>query len=189
MAGQETQSVDVQVQAAGLSRQARVCLREAATASTLESQARVLLAAGFGEDALRLVTRSLPRKFALAWACDNIKRALPPDTEDFELNRAGVALAEAWLANPTEKQRRVALEFAERNEFSGTGSWLAAAAGWMDGSLAPEGYAEVSPPPQLVYDAVIAAHLTLVAADASTMPEVLQRFVTSALPAEAGAEV
>lgn len=182
MAGQESATVDELVQVAGMSRQACLHLRDAAPPPALEDYARTLLANGFGEDALRLVARSLPRKFALAWACDNVKRALRPASEDFERDRAGAALAEGWLASPNERQRRLALEFAERNGFAGTGSWLAAAAGWMEGSLAPEGYAEIPPPPHLVYDAVIAAQLTLVAADAATMPELLQRFVASALP-------
>lgn len=188
MTGQESESLKAQVQAAGLSRHARAQLQVQSAEPTLEGHVRALLAAGLGEDALRLVARSLPRKFALAWACDNIKRALQPTSDTFELDRAGVALAEGWLASPSERQRRMALEFAERNEFVGTGSWLAAAAGWMEGSLAPEGYAEVPPPAHLVYDAVIAAHLTLAAADAARLPELLQRFVTSAMPAEAGVE-
>lgn len=185
MAGQESEVLNELVRAAGISGKACAHLRATATMASVEDYAKALLAGGFGEDALRLVAHSLPRKFALAWACDNVKRALRPESADFERDRAGAALAEGWLASPSDKQRRLALAFAERNVYAGTGSWLAAAAGWMEGSLAPEGYAEVPPPPHLVYDAVIAAQLTLVASDAATMPELLQKFVTSALPGSA----
>jgi len=175
---------------AGLSRDALAMLATLARMKpevSLEDYSRALLAEGLGEDALRLVARSLPRKFVLAWACDCVKQVLKPDSPSYETDRAGVALAEGWLANPIEKHRRLALEFAERNGFECAGAWIAAAVGWMEGSLAPEGYEVVSPPESLIYDAVIAAQTMAVVSDPETMPQWLARFVIGAAPGVAAA--
>lgn len=180
----EPESVGALARLAGLSREALASFQ---AHYDLEQYSRALLTGDLGQDALRLVARSLPRKFALAWACDSVKQALRPDSPSFEMDRAGVALAETWLANPSEKHRRLALEFAERNDFGCAGAWIAAAVGWMEGSLAPEGYEEVAPPEHLVYDAVVAAQMMMAASEPESMAECLARFVAGAVPAGSGA--
>jgi hypothetical protein len=122
-----------------------------------------LLAAGEPDDALRLIARVLPRKYALAWACEVLKGLIATGSGDsFEVERAGVALAERWLKDPSETNRRAALDFAERAAFKQPGAWLAAAAGWADGSLAPAGpeFTDVAPPDSLAGEAACAAILT-----------------------------
>jgi len=121
-----------------------------------------LMKLGLQADALALVARTLPKRYAVAWACDCLKTAFANDPQATDVDRAGLALAQQWLADPTEDNRRAAMEFAERDEFSSPGAWVAASAGWCGGSLLPRGYDVIAPPDHLPSEAAVAA-LRLVA--------------------------
>jgi hypothetical protein len=140
---------------------------------------QALLEAGAADCAVRLLARVLPKKYAIAWACECVKPLLGAGSSN--VDRAGVSLAERWLTKPTEENRRAALEFAEHGEFSGIGAWIAASAGWCEGSLAPKDLPEVRGPDSLTGDAVGAALLTAAAAVPSARLARLEGFVTSAL--------
>src|SRR5699024_3483913 len=91
-----------------------------------------LLDAGLDEDALKLIARLLPKRYAVSWICQCAR------DENLALeDRAGVALAEAWMQQPDERNRRSAMEFADAGEYGTLGAWFAAAGGWSGGSLAP----------------------------------------------------
>ena len=134
-------------------------------APTLHSLLLALVEAKLHGDAARLLVRGLPRRYAVAWVCDCFRR----DAEIQPLSAADadcLRCAEAWIAEDTDTNRRVALQQAEANRFETPGSWLAAAAAWSGGSLAPPGYATVVPAEHLSGDACYAA-LCLLAARAS----------------------
>ncbi|WP_218042977.1 DUF6931 family protein [Steroidobacter gossypii] len=139
-----------------------------------------LMGSGLPADALSLVARVLPKRYVVAWACDCFKTALADDPEASDVDRAGLALAQQWLAEPTEENRRAALEFAERGEFSTPGAWIAASAGWTGGSLLPRGYDPVVPPDHLPAEAAIAA-LRLTAARGADYVAAINVFVTRAI--------
>ena len=118
---------------------------------------RELLSQGLAADALVLVARTLPVRYLVAWACECLKSTLPLQTEPSNIDRAGLALAQQWLSDPSEENRRAALEFAERGGFGSPGAWIAASAGWSGGSLLPRGYDPVPPPEHLPAEAAVAA--------------------------------
>jgi hypothetical protein len=139
-----------------------------------------LLRRGLGADALAVVARALPKRYVVAWACDCFKSALAQDPAPTDVDRAGLALAQQWLSEPSEDNRRAALEFAERGEFGSPGAWIAASAGWNGGSLLPRGYDPVPPPDHLPATAAVAA-LRLAAARRADYAATLGSFVTRAL--------
>jgi hypothetical protein len=135
---------------------------------------------GLPQDALALVARTLPKRYVVAWACDCLKVAFANDPEATDIDRAGLALAQQWLADPTEENRRAALDFAERGAFESPGAWVAASAGWCGGSLLPRGYDVIAPPDHLPAEAAVAA-LRLTASRSDAYAEVSNGFVTRAL--------
>lgn len=113
----------------------------------------VLLEGGYDQAALQLAARLMPKRYAVAWLCQCARgEALDPEA------RAGAALAERWLREPTEAHRRAAFEYANAGGYASLGAWFSASAGWADGSLAPVGMQPpVAPPEHLTARAVVAA--------------------------------
>jgi hypothetical protein len=119
---------------------------------TPRSAVQALLDASRPADALSLLARLLPRRYAVAWACQcGRKEALG------EHDRAGLALAEAWVRDPGEAQRAAALTFARTHRYQTIGAWTAAAAGWSGGNLNPD-CEKPTPPPE---------HLSAIAASSA----------------------
>lgn len=139
-----------------------------------------LMGCGLPADALALVAQVLPKRYVVAWACDCFKTALADDPEASDVDRAGLALAQQWLSEPSEDNRRAALEFAERGELRTPGAWIAASAGWTGGSLLPRGYDPIAPPDHLPAEAAIAA-LRLTAARGPDYAATINGFVTRAI--------
>jgi hypothetical protein len=65
----------------------------------------------------------------------------------------------AWLKEPSEQNRRAAMAAAEIDEMQSAASWVAMAAFWSEGSLAPPELPEVPPDDRLTSQGVIAALL------------------------------
>ena len=149
-----------------------------------------LLECGLPTDALVLVARALPKRYVVAWACECFKTLLANRPRTSDVDRAGLALAQQWLADPAEEKRRAALDFAEAGEFGTPGAWLAASAGWNGGSLLPRGYDPIPPPDHLPAEAAVAA-LRLAASEGPDYAGLVSAFVARALqifaPAPQGA--
>jgi hypothetical protein len=139
-----------------------------------------LIGRGLPADALTLVAHTLPKRYVVAWACDCLKTAIARDPRASDMDRAGLALTQQWLADPTEENRRAALDFAERGEFGSPGAWIAASAGWSDGSLLPRGYDVIAPPDHLPAEAAVAA-LRLAASRGPDFAATINGFVARAL--------
>ena len=139
-----------------------------------------LLELGLPADALAVVARTLPKRYVVAWACECFKGALASLPAATSVDRAGLALAQQWLTDPTEEKRRAALDFAEAGEFGTPGAWIAASAGWNDGSLLPRGYDPIPPPDHLPAEAAVAA-LRLAASQSSDYAGAISGFITRAL--------
>lgn len=121
----------------------------------------VLLELRLVQDALKLQARLLPARYAVAWLCQCARDQSLGDDD-----KLGASLAEKWLRDPSESNRRVAYDFAFNNGFKSLGAWLAVAAGWSGGSLAPASQEEKVPPPEhLTAVAVVAAINQLAALD------------------------
>ena len=126
---------------------------------TAQVAVQALLDAGQVQDALKLLARLLPKRYAVAWLCQ-CARNQPLDPED----KAGASLAEKWVREPNESNRRAAFEFANAGGYKSTGAWLAAAAGWSGGSLAPASQETVVPPPDHLTACAVVAGINMLAA-------------------------
>jgi len=134
---------------------------------------------GESVEALMLVARALPKRYVVAWACECFKSVLANSSRTADVDRGGLALAQQWLVDPTEDNRRAALEFAEAGGFRSPGAWIAASAGWTGGSLAPRGYDPIPPPDHLPAEAAVAA-LRLAASQSENYDVVMGAFITRA---------
>lgn len=119
---------------------------------------QAVFAGGETQDALKLLARLLPRRYAVAWACQ-CARDLPLALED----KAGAVLAEQWVREPEERHRRAAFEFANAGGYRTIGAWLAAAAGWSGGSLAPASQETPVPPAEHLTACAVVAAVNLMA--------------------------
>lgn len=125
---------------------------------TPEAMIQELVAAEKYDDALRLRAFLLEKRLAVWWGVcclrEGLKRPLPPP------QTAAVDAAAQWAAEPDESRRRAAEARAAAAGYAGPGGTLALAAFWSDGSLAPEGAAEVEPDERLTSRGVSVALLT-----------------------------
>ncbi|MET0331154.1 MAG: hypothetical protein ABW154_06975 [Dyella sp.] len=123
---------------------------------------QALLDGDLAADALSLLARLLPRRYAVAWVCQ-CARQQPLSEHD----AAGVALAEAWVRDPGETRRAAALSFAASHRYKTAGAWAAAAAGWTGGQLNPKAERPTPPPEHMTAIAAMAAitHLSALVAD------------------------
>ncbi|MCX7514337.1 DUF6931 family protein [Frateuria hangzhouensis] len=138
---------------------------------------QALLAEGETQDALKLLARLLPKRYAVAWACQ-CARDLALPMED----KAGAALAEQWVREPDEAHRRAAFEFANAGGYRTIGAWLAASAGWSGGSLAPASQETAVPPAEhLTACAVVAAVNLMAGLETGRFEERRAEFMASAM--------
>lgn len=141
---------------------------------------QALLANGLSQEGIHLLAHALPRREAVWWACmcadATVPAALAPE------DRAARDAAEAWVRNAGEEAlRRAAGEAAQRTGFQSPEAWVAMAAFWSGGSMAPEGVPTVAPGEaftgRAVAGSVLLAAVRLRPADAAAR---LLRFIESA---------
>jgi hypothetical protein len=143
---------------------------------TPRSAVQALLDANRPADALSLLARLLPRRYAVAWACQCARREALG-----EHDRAGLALAEAWVRDTGEAQRAAALAFAVKHRYRTIGAWTAAAAGWSGGNLNPDCDKPTPPPAHLTAIAATSAVSYMAALAASQFQARCAAFVRDAL--------
>jgi Family of unknown function (DUF6931) len=117
-----------------------------------------LIGDGLTSDALTIIARSLPMQMMVAWCCECLRSGWGGARPGIEVERAAVALAEQCLKDPSDENRQLCLEFAERGKRATAGAWLATAAAWADGPLTkPDDPVTVEAPVEAVAGAVVAA--------------------------------
>lgn len=103
-------------------------------------------------DAIRILAVVLHKLYAIEWACASVRWGLTdkshPDEEKL------VVIAEKWLEEHTDANRRAAMLAAEENEYELPAAWASAAVGWSGGSLAPPDLPVVPPGDDLTSKAV-----------------------------------
>ncbi|SEW01617.1 hypothetical protein [Luteibacter sp. 329MFSha] len=117
---------------------------------TVRAAVRALTDADLPAQALRLLVRLLPRGYVVPWLCQCAAGSELDETE-----RDGLRLAEAWMRDRAEANRRAALAHAAGRHYVGAGALIAASAGWSEGFLLDADGNEVAP---------VAAHLMAVVA-------------------------
>ncbi len=112
---------------------------------------RRLIAADKVQGALALCAFMLPRRDAVRWLCESLRKY----GKDFsESEEAHLTLAENWVQNPVEKNRSANLNAAMTSGFKTAPAWAAAAAGWSGGNIGNDPEKPVPPPPHLTGQAV-----------------------------------
>lgn len=97
----------------------------------------------------------ISRREAVLWGCDCIRQT--------ELRGAREAqcfqIAENWAKDPTDANRRAALDFGSQSHRDAPATWLALAAAWSGGSIGEADGVRIVPPQQLSAQAVRGALL------------------------------
>lgn len=142
---------------------------------TSEEFIRRMQSSGTPEEAVTYAAFAMNPREAVWWAHEclvHLNENLR--TADQEM----MALVERWVREPSEETRRAALDGGMGQEDTTPGGWLALAAGWSGGSMAPEGTPDVAPPPHLFSQAVNAALMSMLATvDWRQRSQVLNDFV------------
>lgn len=95
------------------------------------------------QDAVRYVAHALPKREGVWWAWVTAKRAAGPEPEP--KIKESLDATERWIAQPTDPNRRVAFEKAEKAEISTPAGCSGAAAFFAGESLAPPNLQAVPP--------------------------------------------
>lgn len=98
-----------------------------------EAFVRRCLAERRADDAISFCAYLLPRREAVWWACACVSKVDALTQPE----RACLSRAREWAAKPDEARRRKALETGLATSRRLSGAWLALAAGWSGGSVAP----------------------------------------------------
>lgn len=112
------------------------------------------------EDAISFCAYLLPRREAVWWVCQCL-RAM--GAAGNPADERAIAAAEAWVREPEEPARQVALTIGEAADPASPATWAALAAAWSGGSLSAPDLPVVPPPAQLTAQAARAALLTGIA--------------------------
>lgn len=134
-----------------------------------------LMETGQWADAIRFMAYALPKREAAWWACLAARSALgePPKPSDL----AALELAEKWVYQPNEEQRRATMPAAEATGYGTPAGWAAMAVFWSGGSIAPPDNPPVAPAPDLTAKAVVGAVL-LAAAEGGEATQIQARYQT-----------
>lgn len=115
---------------------------------------RILIDHGHNPDAVTFLAHAMPAREAVWWACLCTRYHLADSDAQYQQTHAA---AEAWVRKPTEENRREAETCAETSHYSTPASWVAAAAFWSNGSIAPASEPVMEPPSYLYAHAVASA--------------------------------
>lgn len=127
------------------------------------------------EEAITFAAYLLPRRKAVWWGHECVASLDHLIGED---DRRLLRLAEIWVSEPEENNRRQALDEAMACPETSPGVWIALAAGWSGGSMSDVDTPPVPPPPFLTPRAVNAGVLGVLArVDNSFRAKTLQTFV------------
>jgi hypothetical protein len=128
--------------------------------------------------AVRVQAHLLPKRQAVWWGIVCVEAAggeLPAAEADAQ------AAAYAWVEKPGENSRRACEVAANKTKFDGPGSWLAMAAFWSGGSIAPEEMGEIAPDEKLTGQAVSSSlMIAAVAGDATKAKDRYRAFLAKA---------
>jgi len=106
-------------------------------------------------DGIRFLAFLLPKPLAVLWCAQCVAETLGDSLSPGE--RGALEAAESWGMDPTEDHRRQAEKAVQEIGTGSPASWVALAAFWSDGSLAPPGLPELPPSPGLTSRAITAA--------------------------------
>lgn len=131
-------------------------------------------------DALRVVAFTLPKPRAVVWGSQMIRSI--PEAQWRPVDEAAIKAAEEWAHEPSESLRRAAQSAADGTKMQTAAGWLAMAAFWSGGSLAPADLPPVPPGESLTCQAITGALLLVAAvAPVSKMSSRFEAFLRAGL--------
>jgi hypothetical protein len=95
---------------------------------------KALLRGETPEEAVTFAAYALVPRYAVWWAHECLQAMSDHLTDE---DRAMLGLCATWAADPDEPNRYAALDAGLGAEETGPGAWIAIAAGWSSGSMAP----------------------------------------------------
>lgn len=98
-------------------------------------------------DAIKFLAQALPKREAVAWARDCSREAIAAALS--ELDELCLDAVDRWLAEPSDENRRAAMDLADKAGYRSPASMTAAAAAWTEGGMGPAEYDDVLPPETL----------------------------------------
>lgn len=108
--------------------------------------------------AVVFLAHALPKRESVWWSCVCSKMTITDKTSKDNLD--ALKVAEQWVYNPTEENRRLAEKLAEKTEYTTPSSWTAMAAFWSGGSITAIDEPPV-PPSQYLYANAVAGAVNL----------------------------
>ena len=128
---------------------------------------------------LKFLSAALPKRPSVWWLTSCVRavdeRLVDPDLEL-------LTVVEAWVKDPSESNRRRAMEIAQKMEFRNGIAWAGVAAFWSHGSIGPPEAPFVPPAPNLYMKAVFGSvALTTVQQVPEKAPERRRQFTELAL--------
>ncbi len=159
--------------ASGVSDEAQALLREDDAPHGYVTR---LIEDGFPKDAVKLLGAMLPPREAIWWAWTCSRKAAgdeaPPEVT------AALAAIEKWLREPTDANRRAAMDAGEEADLSTPAGCVALATFFSGGSIAPPEVEPVAPPPFVAGKTLATAIiLSAVIDEPEKAPEKLQGFL------------
>jgi len=112
---------------------------------------KALLRGETPEEAVTFAAYALTPRYAVWWAHECLQAISDHLTDE---DRAMLGLCAAWAADPDEPNRYAAMDAGLAAPEPGPGAWVAMAAGWSSGSIAPPDQPEVPVQPFMCARAV-----------------------------------
>lgn len=153
-----------------------VALKRLRNGMDARTAVQALLDSNLPGAALRLLMRLLPRGYVVPWICQCASET-PLDEDD----RDGLRLAQTWIRERDEANRRAALAHAASHHYVGVGALIAASAAWSEGFLLDAAGKEVVPIAAHLMAVVAAGALLTLAAGGNDFDARCRAFVTRAL--------
>ena len=135
------------------------------TNSTPEQYLKSLIDNKLFEDAIVFLSHSLPVRECIWWGCVCARKVTNKETSAD--NVAALNIAEKWVYEPGDNNRRLCGKLAEKLDYKSAHSWVAAAVFWSGGSILEPNEPSLEPAPYLYAHAVSGAILTAVGSDES----------------------
>lgn len=125
---------------------------------TPEQFLKALIADNQYYSAIVFLAHALPKRESVWWACICTKATVTDKTSKDNLE--ALKSAEQWVYSPTEDNRRLAENLAEKTEYITPASWTAMAAFWSGGSVTGPDEPPV-PPAQYLYANAVSGAVNL----------------------------
>ena len=103
-----------------------------------------LVANGAFAQAMSYCVYLLPRREAVWWGCETLRRLIPNQSAKDE---AALEAAEAWVFQTDEARRIEALTVGTQGDGRSPATWMARAAGWSGGNVVPPELGSAPAPP------------------------------------------